>query len=169
MIFLQAFGLTRFAESQQTWRSSALCAYRRTSTRFPHAKVKVSGIWDNCHCPAWRLLIDVCARACCMFATRAFIHASLHAIENRQGANGRSRELTLATRVHADARNRCDRMALVKVHGESYYGAHRLPAGRTAAGKRGRGRPAGQAAKLFEDRLLQVSKASAPFVMTFKF
>ena len=83
---------------------------------------------------------------------------------NRKGASGRCRELTLATLYHADARNRCGQMALIKVHGESYYGAHRLPAGKTAAGKRGRGRPAGQAAKLFEGRLLQVSKASAPFV-----
>jgi hypothetical protein len=62
MIFLQTLGLTRFAESQQTWRSGALCAHRRRSTRFPQAKVKVSGIRDNCHCPAWRLLIDVYAR-----------------------------------------------------------------------------------------------------------
>ncbi|SIO70145.1 hypothetical protein SAMN05444172_6450 [Burkholderia sp. GAS332] len=60
-------------------------------------------------------------------------------------------------------------MALVKVHGESYYGAHRLPAGETAAEKRKRGRQAGQAVKLFEDRLLLVSKAMAPFVMTGEF
>jgi hypothetical protein len=60
-------------------------------------------------------------------------------------------------------------MALIGVHGEKDCGAHRLPAGRTAAGKSERGRPAGQAAKLFEDRLLQVSKALAPFVKTFKF
>jgi hypothetical protein len=45
-----------------------------------------------------------------------------------------------------------------------YYGAHRLPAGKTAAERRGRGRPAGQAAKRIEDRQLQVSKAAAPFV-----
>ena len=57
-------------------------------------------------------------------------------------------------------------MALVKVHGESDYGAHRLPAGKTAAERRERGRPAGQAAKLFEGRLLQLSKALAPFVKT---
>jgi hypothetical protein len=50
-----------------------------------------------------------------------------------------------------------------------FYGAHRLPAGKTAAERRERGRPAGQAAKIFKDRLLQVSKASAPFVKTFKF
>ncbi len=63
----------------------------------------------------------------------------------------------------------CGQMALVKVHGESYYGAHRLPDGKTAAEKRERGRPAGQAAKLLEGRLLQVSKASAPFVKTCRF
>jgi hypothetical protein len=44
-----------------------------------------------------------------------------------------------------------------------------MPAGKTAAEKRERGRPASQAAKLFEGRLLQVSKASAPFVKTFRF
>src|SRR5260370_4013018 len=35
MIFLRAFGLTRFAESQQTRRSSALCARQGASSRFP--------------------------------------------------------------------------------------------------------------------------------------
>ncbi|CAM2163288.1 hypothetical protein PSAC2689_110207 [Paraburkholderia sacchari] len=55
------------------------------------------------------------------------------------------------------------------MHGECCYGAHRLPAGRTAAVKGERGRPAGQAAKQFEDRLLLVSKALAPFVKIFKF
>ena len=54
--------------------------------------------------------------------------------------------------VNQDARRDCD------------YGAHRLPAGRTAAMKRKRGRLAGQAVKLFEDRLLQESKAIAPFL-----
>jgi hypothetical protein len=54
-------------------------------------------------------------------------------------------------------------MALIRVHKDSYYGAHRLLAGKTAAEKRERGRLAGQAAKLFEGGLLQVSKASAPF------
>ena len=78
------------------------------------------------------------------------------------------RELMLATRCHTDARNHCVHMTL-KVHGEYCYGAHRLPAGKTAANRRERGRPAGQAAKLFEGRLLQVSKALAPFVKTFKF
>jgi hypothetical protein len=118
----------------------------------------VSGIWDNCHCPARRLLIGIwCARL-----LRACLSTLLPAPLNRTGANGRSRELTLATRCHEDVRNRCVLMALVKVHGESDYGAHRLPAGKTAAERRERGRPAGQAAKLFEGRLLQVSKASAP-------
>jgi hypothetical protein len=59
MIFLRAFGLTRFTASQQTRNSGASCAQRRTSTRFPQAKVKVSCIRGNCHCPAWRLLIGV--------------------------------------------------------------------------------------------------------------
>ncbi|TFE42088.1 hypothetical protein E2553_36400 [Paraburkholderia dipogonis] len=60
-------------------------------------------------------------------------------------------------------------MALIKVHGKGYCGAHRLPAGKTAASKRERGRRAGQAAKLFESRLLLVSKAWAPFVKTANF
>jgi hypothetical protein len=59
MMFLRAFGLTRFAESQQTRRPGASCAQRLRSTRFPQVKVKVSGIWDNCHCPASRLLVGV--------------------------------------------------------------------------------------------------------------
>jgi hypothetical protein len=60
-------------------------------------------------------------------------------------------------------------MALIRVHGEGYCGAHRLPAGKTAAEKRERGRRAGQAVKLFESRLLLVSKAWAPFVKTANF
>ena len=52
------------------------------------------------------------------------------------------------------------------MHEECYYGAHRLPAGKTAAERRERRRPAGQAVKLIEDRQLQVSKAAAPFVKT---
>ena len=56
-----------------------------------------------------------------------------------EGANGRGRELTLATRCHTDvqdvrdARNRCVHMALNEVHGVSCYGAHHLPAGKTVA------------------------------------
>jgi len=75
-----------------------------------------------------------------------------------------------ATRTHARIQ-RCGggRMALIRVHGESCYGAHRLPAGETAAKRRKRGRRAGQAVKLFEDRLLLVSKALAPFVKTGEF
>jgi hypothetical protein len=55
-----------------------------------------------------------------------------------KGSSERGRELTLATRCHADARNRCIHMALIKVHGESDYGAHRLPSGKTVAEKRER-------------------------------
>ena len=52
---------------------------------------------------------------------------------NPDGANERSRDLTLATWCHANAR-KCDiRMALSYVHRESNYDAHRLPAGKTAA------------------------------------
>jgi hypothetical protein len=56
------------------------------------------------------------------------------------------------------------------MHEDLLLDAHHLPAGKTAAiGKRERGRPAGQAAKLFEDRQLLLSKASAPFVKTGEF
>jgi hypothetical protein len=54
-------------------------------------------------------------------------------------------------------------MALFEVHRESHYGAHRLPVGKTAAGRTKRGRPADQAVKLFQDRQLQLSKVLAPF------
>ena len=127
MIFLRAFGLTRFAESQQTRRSAALCARRRTSTRFPQAQVKVNGVWDNCHCLAWRLLVGVC-------------YARVNPrVGPRQSFEGRER-----TQPRADARDAVPNgrtqsrvhMALIKVHGESYYGAHRLPAGKTAAERR---------------------------------
>jgi hypothetical protein len=77
--------------------------------------------------------------------------------------------LTLATacqRDETDERTRRVPMTLIEVHGEIDYGAHRLPAGKTAAGRTKRGRPADQAAKLFEDRQLQLSKALAPFVKT---
>ncbi|TCF97592.1 hypothetical protein BZM26_30365 [Paraburkholderia strydomiana] len=97
--------------------------------------------------------------------TDVSIHASVRADEpERRERNGR--ELTLATPCHAHAHKRGVYMALIKVHGEKDCGAHRLPAGRTAAGRRERGRPAGQAAKLFKGRLLQVSKAFARFVKT---
>jgi len=106
--------------------------------------------------------------------THVFVHALGRAggRTDRTGASERCREWMLATRCHTDAgraQARRGQMALVKVHGESYYGAHRLPAGKTAAEKRERGRRAGQAVKLFEDRLLLVSKAMAPFVMTAEF
>jgi hypothetical protein len=45
----------------------------------------------------------------------------------------------LATRGRANARHRCVRTALIKVHGENHYGAHRLPAGKTAAKEYGAG------------------------------
>jgi hypothetical protein len=85
------------------------------------------------------------------------------------GANGRGRELTLATRCRMGACYRSVHKALIGVHGEFDYDAHRLPAGKTAAKEKERGRPAGQAAKLFEDRQLLLSKASAPFVETGEF
>jgi hypothetical protein len=41
-------------------------------------------------------------------------------------------KLMLATQYHQDARYDCVQRVF-KMHGESYYGAHRLPAGKTAA------------------------------------
>jgi hypothetical protein len=52
---------------------------------------------------------------------------------------------------------------------EEVLGAHRLLDGKTAARRNERGRPAGQAEKLFEGRLLQLSKAFAPFVKICKY
>jgi hypothetical protein len=66
-----------------------------------------------------------------------FVTRSL-ASSNRIGANKRSRELTFARQCHVDARNRCVHTTQIKVHGNSYYGAHRLPAGKTAAERRKR-------------------------------
>jgi hypothetical protein len=57
---------------------------------------------------------------------------------NPDGANERSRDLTLATWCHANARKCGIRMALSYVRGESNYDAHRLPAGKTAAERRER-------------------------------
>jgi hypothetical protein len=54
-------------------------------------------------------------------------------------------------------------VALVEVHSGNDYGAHRLPAGKTAARRKKRGRRAGQAAKQFLDRQLLLSKVLAPF------
>lgn len=65
MIFLRASGLTRFEKSQKTRRPGARCAQRRTSTRFPQAKAKVSGIWGNCHCPAWRFSLSASGTHAC--------------------------------------------------------------------------------------------------------
>ena len=59
--------------------------------------------------------------------------------------------------------------ALIRMHGGNHYGAHRLACWQDGGWERERGRPAGQAAKLFEDRLLQVSKALAPFIKTGEF
>jgi hypothetical protein len=62
-------------------------------------------------------------------------HVLMHAFAavNPDGANERSRDLTLATWRHANARKCGIRMALLHVHRESNYDAHRLPAGKTAA------------------------------------
>ena len=79
-------------------------------------------IWDNCHCPAFRLLFDVDARVCCALA---YPHARVRM--NRTSANERRRELATAARCQTDARQRGVQMALIRVHGECCYGAHRLP------------------------------------------
>jgi hypothetical protein len=64
---------------------------------------------------------------------------------DRQGANERCRELVVATRYRMDvldvqnAHSRCVNTVLYKVHEESCYGAHRLPAGKTAAERKSAG------------------------------
>ena len=105
MIFLRAFGLTRFAESQRTRRPGASCARRRRSTRFPQAKVKVSGIRDNYHCPAWRLLIAYARTS--SSARRAFPAARRERNQSRGSARnafcmdaGNPSVNTLVSRVH---------------------------------------------------------------------
>jgi hypothetical protein len=56
------------------------------------------------------------------------------------------------------------------MQGNGNYEAHRLPVGKTVAEMRiSAERRACQAVKLFEGRLLQLSKASAPFVETAHF
>jgi hypothetical protein len=62
----------------------------------------------------------------------------------RVGARPSSERARERSQQRADARDEvpygrtqsCVRMALIKVHEESYYGAHRLPAGKTAAERR---------------------------------
>jgi hypothetical protein len=71
----------------------------------------------------------------------------------------------LATRCHLDERQRCVRMALLRCVGSTAM-AHRLLTGKTAAKSKKHGRLVSQAAKLIEDRQLQLSKALAPFVLT---
>jgi hypothetical protein len=162
MVFLRAYGSTRMAESQQTRSAAdamrvAAMVYSLSSGKRKIAR-QLSGIRDNCHCPAWRLLIGVAYRRClptlligvayrrCLPAliTHVFVHALGRAgvRTDRTGVSERCREWMLATRCHTDARRaqaRRGRMALVKVHGESYYGAHRLPVGKTAAEKESAG------------------------------
>jgi hypothetical protein len=67
-------------------------------------------------------------------------HVLIHAFVpvNPNGANERNRDLTLATWCHANASKSCIRKALLNVHRESNYDAHRLPAGETAAERKER-------------------------------
>jgi uncharacterized low-complexity protein len=60
------------------------------------------------------------------FDTRTPIHLAASRTDVQAGALGR--RFTLAARCHADAAS-----SGAKVHGEGYCGAHRLPAGKTAA------------------------------------
>jgi hypothetical protein len=172
MVFLRAFGLTRFTGSQQTRSGSAACARRQRSTRFLQTKGRCSGIknrmWGNCQGP-WDTPYRRRPRAHQMRAACVCLHA-WRTPGPFQRARKRSHERGSRHEATMNARHRCVHVALIKVHGEiDYYGAHRLPAGKTAANRRERGRPAGQAAKLFEGRLLQVSKALAPLVKIFEF
>ncbi|QIE27308.1 hypothetical protein SBC1_52560 (plasmid) [Caballeronia sp. SBC1] len=77
-----------------------------------------------------------------------FTHVSIHSRQCRQaglGANERSREWVLAMQYCMDVldvqklHSRCVNTVLFKVHKERCYGAHRLPAGKTAAGRKSAG------------------------------
>ncbi len=108
MVFLRAFGLTRFAESQQTGRPGVPYVRRQASTRFPQVKVRVSGVRGNCHCPAWRLLYWRMRRIWhmqCTSVTGVSIHASVRADEpeRRERTRPRVDARIAATRTHTSA------------------------------------------------------------------
>jgi hypothetical protein len=115
----------------------------------------MSGIWGNCHCPAFRLLVCAankrgCPRACqCCGQARTDTAAS-----ERSRLSG-----------HVDARMRCPDGASQGARGVLL---RRAPPAcwQNGGARKGAGRFCRQAVKLFEGRLLQVSKASAPFVKT---
>lgn len=122
MIFLRASESMWLVESQRTRRSRASRARRIRSTCFFRQAIEVSGVRDNCHCPAFRLLVCI--------ARKRFEYT--YSCTRPPGVGT----------VPERKRMRCERcrtrecgvrLARIKVHGECCYGAHRLPAGRTAA------------------------------------
>jgi hypothetical protein len=96
---------------------------------------------------------------------------------DRTGVSERSHERMLATPCHPDARTHERRTCVERGATEWRYlrCTERVITARTVCLlarrrlKRERERRAGQAVKLFENRLLLVSKAMAPFVMTGEF
>ncbi len=118
------------------------------STCFPRTSLKASGK-GNCHCRACRLLFMLGAR-------------------QRPGAKRVTGERRPRAQALAGSRQG-ERVRSPRRHGAMVWGARRkIATARTVcllAGRRlgkGSGCPAGQAAKRFEDRLLLLSKASAP-------
>lgn len=122
MIFLRASDSMWLVESQRTRRSRALRARRVRSTCFFRQAIEVVGVRDNCHCPAFRLLV--------CFA-RNVLNTRIHARARLTSGMVPERERMRCERCRT---RECGvRLARIKVHGECCYGAHRLPAGRTAA------------------------------------
>lgn len=62
MIFLRVFWLNVVRGKPVDTEVERIMRAATDVYLLPQAKVKVSGIRDNCHCPAWRLLIGVLAR-----------------------------------------------------------------------------------------------------------
>ena len=93
MIFLRASESMWLVESQRTRRSRASRARRIRSTCFFRQAIEVSGVRDNCHCPAFRLLVfagnrRVCPRAC-RYGAQARTDAAASG-RSRRNANGRA-------------------------------------------------------------------------------
>ncbi|MFD1560681.1 hypothetical protein ACFSHT_34420 [Paraburkholderia silviterrae] len=159
------------------------------SARFPQGTKQGSGITDNCHCRTSELLIVTAARAVGRIGLghNGLGHAGLrHARRKWRSAH--------RTASAADARNErtvprarlahsaisawcCARNNNAAAPGRRYSECTEITAGRAPSAwlarrrlkEKERGRRAGQAAKLIEDRQLLLSKASAPFVKTGEF
>jgi hypothetical protein len=158
-----------------------------TSARFPQCNSQGSGITDNCHCQTSELLI----------VTAADPETSIEHETRAQNGPGATHVSIRPSRRHGETNEPCrerasiccgrtarcrpsaapERLKALRRRSTLIKSARRFTAGRAPSAwlarrrlkERERGRPAGQAAKLFEDRQLLLSKASAPFVKTGEF